>query len=98
MGTDDQLRRRALLPPAGVRVAATFGTSQAGVVITIAWSDLVAAAGDSSRHTRLGSWTLRFAPATQGGPSAPPSAQVVAVPATDPSYASALHACTTRLH
>lgn len=93
VGTDDWLRSHALLPPPGVRVAATFATGQQGLVITIAWSALVAAAGNSSRHTRLGTWVLRFVPTTSGGPTAPPSAQVVAVPATDPSFASALRAC-----
>ena len=66
-GTDAELRRRALLPPTGVQVAATFGTGEPGLQITIKWSDLVAAAGNSSRHSRLGTWTLRFEPAVPLG-------------------------------
>ena len=74
-------------------MAATFGTGEPGLQITIKWSDLVAAAGNSSRHSRLGTWTLRFEPAGTAGPAAPPAGQVVSVAATDPTYASALRTC-----
>jgi hypothetical protein len=96
LGTDEQLKAQALLPPRGVEVPATFGTSQGGLQITIAWSDLVAAAGNSSRHTRVGTWTLWFRPGT-GGPAAPPADQVVALARTDPSFASAVRACNARV-
>lgn len=96
-GTEDELRRRALSPPSGVRVKASFGTTGPGLLVTVAWSDLVAAAGGSSRHTRIGTWTLRFAPSGTGGPTAPPGRQVVPVPSTDPSYASRLAACNARI-
>jgi hypothetical protein len=96
LGTDDQLKGQDLLAPRGVEVPATFGTSEGGLRITIAWSDLVAAAGNSSRHTRVGTWTLWFRPGT-GGPAAPPADQVVALARTDPSFASALRACNARV-
>jgi hypothetical protein len=94
VGTDDELRSRALLPLAGVRVAATFGTDEpGGLLITTSWSGLVAAAGNSSRHTREGTWILRFRATGSDGPTAPPADQVVSVPRTDPSFQSALDAC-----
>jgi hypothetical protein len=96
LGTDEQLKARGLLAPRGVEVPATFGTSDGGLRITVAWSDLVAAAGNSSRHTRVGTWTLWFRPGT-GGPAAPPADQVVALARTDPSFASALRACNARV-
>ena len=96
LGTGEQLRARGLLAPRGVEVPATFGTGQGGLRITIAWSDLVAAAGNSSRHTRVGTWTLWFRPGT-GGPDAPPADQVVRLARTDPSLPSALRACNARV-
>lgn len=94
VGTDDQLRSRALLPPAGVRVAVTFGTEEPdGLSVTTSWSGLVAAAGNSSRHTREGTWVLRFRATGGDGPSPPPADQVVSVARTDPTFQSALDAC-----
>jgi hypothetical protein len=97
LGTDEQLRRRSLLPPAGVQVPVTFSTAQGGLRLTVGWSDLVAAAGNSSRHTRTGTWTLWFRPGATGSPAAPPASQVVSLPSTDPSFASELRACNARL-
>lgn len=97
VGTDAELSRRSLLPPAGVRVAATFAPSRGGLQVTIAWSALVAAAGNSSRHTRQGTWTLWFRPGSTGTPAAPPTAEVVSVPPTDPAFAAALRDCNSRL-
>ena len=97
LGTDEDLRRRALLPPDGVRVPAGFGTTDPGLSVTLRWSDLVAAAGGSSRHDRHGTWMLRFLPDGTAGPAAPPAAQVVSLPRSDPSFGSALRACNARL-
>jgi hypothetical protein len=99
IGTDVELRRRDLLPPAGVAVAATFGIGERGTLqVTTTWSDLVAAAGNSSRHTRQGTWTLQFRATGSDGPTPPPAGQVVSVPRTDPSYAAAVSACNARIH
>jgi hypothetical protein len=97
VGSDAQLRRRSLLPPAGVQVAASFGTAQGGLHVTVQWSDLVTAAGNSSRHTREGTWTLWFRPVGTGGPVAPPADQVVSTARNAPGFASQLRACNARI-
>jgi hypothetical protein len=97
VGTDDQLRRLALLPASGVQVEAIFHTDEPGLQVTLGWSNLVAAAGNSSRHTRVGTWILSFRPAGDSGPAAPAPDQVVSVPPTDPSFHTSLLACNARL-
>ncbi len=98
VGTDAELRRRDLLPPSGVRVAATFDTTSAGVLITMRWADLVAAAGNSSRHGRVGTWTLRFQTLDGVGPKAPAPGRVLQVSPADPAFRTELAACNARPH
>lgn len=96
IGTAAELRRRDLLPPSGVRVAATFGTTTAGVLITLRWADLVATAGNSSRHTRVGTWTFRYQRLDGFGPTPPPASHVLQVSRTDPHFGSEVSACNAR--
>lgn len=96
IGTAADLRRRALLPPSGVRVAATFGTTTAGVVVTLPWSELVTAAGNSSRHGRIGTWTFRYQTLDSFGPTPPPPGRVLQVTPTDPGFRSEVGACNSR--
>jgi hypothetical protein len=96
IGTDAELRRRDLLPPSGVRVAATFGTTTPGVLLTLSWADLVATAGNSSRHNRTGTWTFRYRRLDGFGPTRPPPRQVLQLSRADPRFQSELDACNAR--
>jgi hypothetical protein len=96
IGTAAELRRRHLLPRSGVRVAATFGTTTAGVLITLTWAGLVTAAGNSSRHSRAGTWTFRYQTLGSFGPKPPPPGQVLQVSQTDPGFRSVVDACNAR--
>jgi hypothetical protein len=93
IGTPAELRRRDLLPPSGVRVAATFGTTSAGVLVRLTWGELVAAAGNSSRHSRVGTWTFRYQTLDSSGPTPPPRSHVLPVTRTDPGFRSRIARC-----
>jgi hypothetical protein len=97
LGTDAELRHRDLLPPAGARVRATIGTTSTGMLITMSWADLVTAAGNSSRHSRVGTWTFRFQTLDGPAPRTPPTGQVLQVQQTDPAFHSQLRACNAAI-